>query len=435
MHQEDLISHDLVRRGHPLTCEADLDPFLRAVGDSRIVLLGEASHGTHEYYQWRAKISKHLIEEKGFNFIAVEGDWPDCYEVNRYIKGHAPHVKSARDALKCFRRWPTWIWANWETARFIQWLHDHNKRDPEANRVGFYGLDVYSLWDSLRAVVKYLTGVDPSAATAARRAYQCFEPYGEEAYDYAHATAFVPQSCENEVADILVRIRAKAKQYKKTSTELYFSAEQNALVAKNAEEYYRTMLKGDAESWNVRDHHMTETLERLMDLHGPRSKGIVWAHNTHVGDARATDMARDGMINIGQLARQQDRDLGVVLAGFGTYQGSVIAARSWDAPMMHMEVPPAAPGSWEHSLHELFDDDRYIDLFDGAIAGPLNEVRGQRAIGVVYSPLFEHGNYVPTSLAQRYDAFFYLEHTRALKPFHLHPEKDPDFPETFPSGL
>ncbi len=426
----------------PLRSAADLDPFLDRIGDAHYVLLGEASHGTHEYYTWRAAISRRLIEEKEFSFIAVEGDWPDCYRVHRYVKGHADAGDSAREVLHAFDRWPTWMWANEEMVEFSQWIHEHNQTAPADRQVGFYGLDVYSLWDSLYQVLGYLGKSQPSALPAARRAFRCFEPYGEDVQEYAQATRWVDASCEDDVVALLAAIRrdrhpAADAARLADDREARFNAEQNALVVKNAEHYYRTMVRGGPESWNIRDRHMTETLERLMRHHGPQSKAIVWAHNTHIGDARYTDMADDGMVNIGQLVREGHEEEVVVLVGFGSYRGSVIAGEEWEAPMERMSVPPARPGSWEDLLHQGGAEDRLLLLQQARSNKELSEVRGHRAIGVVYHPDFErYGNYVPTNLPRRYDAFLFLDETEALKPLHeVRPRPEHEVPETYPAGV
>jgi erythromycin esterase len=281
----------LRQRLHPLRVAGDLDPLLEHIGNARCVLLGEASHGTSEYYSWRTRISQRLIREKGFSFIAVEGDWPDCYEVNRYVRSLPDSARGAREALGVFRRWPTWMWANEEVAELVEGLRRYNDRPPEGKRIGFYGLDIYSLWESLEAVMEYLQREHPDAVEAARRAYRCFEPYGGSAREYAPATAFVPTSCEDEVVGMLSELLRGAAEHPEDGSEAHFAAEQNALVAHNAEAYYRAMVRGGASSWNVRDRHMAETLRRLLDRHGPSAKAIVWEHNTHVGDARYTDMS------------------------------------------------------------------------------------------------------------------------------------------------
>jgi erythromycin esterase len=429
---EDLAG-EVRRLSMPLETPGDLDPLLDRIGDARYVLLGEASHGTSQYYTWRAHLSRRLIQEKGFSFIAVEGDWPDCYRVNRYVKGMTPAGTTARDVLHAFERWPTWMWANWEIVALTEWLRRYNENRPEEQRIGFYGLDVYSLWESLAAVTAYLERIDPDAASAARRAYRCFEPYGEDVQEYARATLFVPTSCENEVIDLLVELRSNAPAYQEQGREAYFNAEQNALVLRGAEQYYRTMVRGGSASWNVRDRHMVATLDRLMQHHGDGAKAIVWEHNTHIGDARATDMAREGMVNVGQLVREGHTDDGVVLVGFGGHRGSVIAGREWDAPMQRMPVPPGREGSWEDVIHRAGEGSQLLILDDRAQSAAFREPRGHRAIGVVYNPEYERfGNYVPTVLPSRYDAFLFFDETEALHPLHITPEAGREPPETYP---
>jgi len=432
---DDRLIKEIQRLARPLRTPSDLDPLLETVGRARYVLLGEATHGTSEFYTWRTAISQRLITEKGFSFIAVEGDWPDCYSVNRFVKGRGG--KSAQDVLHAFSRWPTWMWANREVVALVKWLREHNRPLPSARQVGFYGLDVYSLWDSMHAVVDYLERLDPALARGARRAYSCFEPYEEDAQQYARATALVPTSCENEAVGILKALRSKAQELRDDGPEAFFNAEQNALIARNAELYYRTMVRGGPTSWNVRDHHMMETLDRLMAHHGPDAKAIVWEHNTHVGDARFTDMARSGLLNLGQLVRQQHGDDRVVLVGFGTHHGTVIAGREWGAPMARMRVPPARDGSHENAMHRAEVGDALL-LFDEADRDSiprLSEPRGHRAIGVVYDPRAEHwGNYVPTILPRRYDAFIHLETTKAVDALHMPVRIDGEAPETFPTG-
>ena len=433
------IARGVAEIAHPLASAADLDPLIDLVGDARYVLLGEASHGTSEFYTWRTEISRRLIREKGFSFIAVEGDWPDCYRVNRYVKGYPDSGRSAEDVLHAFERWPTWMWANLEVVALCRWLREHNDARPRERRIGFYGLDVYSLWDSMHEVVTYLERVDPDAAGVARRAYRCFEPYGESAEDYARATALVPTSCESEAVATLRLLRERAVEHREDGPETFFNAEQNALVARNAERYYRTMVRGGPASWNVRDHHMVETLDRLMAFHGPSAKAIVWEHNTHVGDARFTDMARAGMVNVGQLVRQAHGRDDVVIVGFGTHRGTVIAAEEWGDPMQEMQVPDARGDSYEAVLHRTGIPDFLLPFAERGmhpVLDDLREPRGHRAIGVVYHPELEQfGNYVPTILPGRYDAFIYLDETRAVAPLHMPVRVDGDLPETYPSGV
>ena len=428
---------DLARLARPLESARDLDPLIDAIGDAHYVLLGEASHGTSEFYAWRTEISKRLIAERDFSFIAVEGDWPDCYRVNRYVKGYDESGANAQDVLHAFERWPTWMWANREIVGLTEWLRGHNRRLGVERQVGFYGLDVYSLWDSMRAVTEYLERIDPQLAAAAKRAYNCFEPYAEDVQDYARATALVPTSCEDETVAVLRALKLNEPQFKEDGHEAYFNAEQNALVARNAELYYRTMIRGGPSSWNVRDRHMYETLERLMKHHGPDARAIVWEHNTHIGDARFTDMARAGMFNIGQLVREERSHDGVMLVGFGTHRGTVIAAEEWGAPMQRMRVPAAREGSFEETMHDasagnalmLFDESD-----DGGVRG-FDQPMGHRAIGVVYDPDHERwGNYVPTVIPRRYDAFLYIDETKAVDPLHMAVKVDAEPPETYPSG-
>jgi len=417
---------------YPLNESNDLYPLFKRIGNARIVMLGEASHGTHEFYTWRSEITKRLIRQKGFNFIAVEGDWPDCYSINRFIKGYDP--TNAWNILKQFERWPTWMWSNWEILALSEWLAQHNGTLQRKHRVGFYGLDVYSLWESLEQIRTYLQRVDPSSLPSAEKAFRCFEPYKEdEGRSYAHATQMVPKICEDEVVQMLQKIQHRLPTYDH-DFENAFNVEQNALVAVNAERYYRSMLVGGANSWNVRDGHMIETLQRLLDFHGPHSRAIVWAHNTHVGDARYTDMAGDGMFNIGELARKNFPDE-VVLVGFGSAKGSVIAGRNWGAPMQKMNVPQAKAGSWEDLMHNTKYENKILISAD--VEHPLlvdNEI-GHRAIGVVYNPMFEqYGNYVPSILPLRYDAFIHIDETMALHPIPMQADQH-EVPETFPFGV
>lgn len=415
-----------------LAVPADLGPLMERIGDARYVLIGEASHGTSEYYMWRAQLTKRLIREKGFSFIAVEGDWPDCYRVNRFVKGYDGAGESAFDILHAFNRWPTWMWANWEMVAFTEWLREHNASLEK--KVGFYGLDVYSLWESLEQIIGFLERNAPESVPVARRAFRCFEPYDEDVQSYAWSAGFL-RSCEQEVIDLLGEIRAKAPTFD-ADPEAAFDAQQNALVMANAERYYRMMVQGRAASWNVRDEHMVQTLDRLVEHHGPDARAIVWAHNTHIGDATATDMAAADMVNIGQLVREGHGGEGVVLVGFGSNHGGVIAAEEWERPMRRMEVPIATPDSWEDLMARAGDDDKLILMDRLADAPEAMERRGHRAIGVVYDPTVEaFGNYVPTVLPRRYDAFLYIDETHALSPLHLERVAGHEPPETYPWGL
>jgi erythromycin esterase len=416
-----------------LNSSKDLDALIEDIADRPVVMLGEASHGTHEYYTWRTAISKRLIQEKGFTFIAVEGDWPDCYKINRYVKGYKDAGENIRDVLHNFDRWPTWMWANWEVAALAEWLKEYNQQLPANKKVGFYGLDVYSLWDSMYAMVDYLEKEDPKAAQSVKKAIKCFEPFQENEQAYARFS-LTEHSCRDKVLDMLREIRMKA-QFLDGDREAGFNTEQNALIAVNAEKYYRSMMSFDNESWNVRDTHMMETLERLLSFHGEGAKGIVWEHNTHIGDARATDMQRAGMINIGQLARERYGQERVYLAGFGCYSGSVIAGEEWGALMKEMKVPYARSGSVEEYLHNKKKGNGYL-LFNKETADSKFESRlPHRAIGVVYDPGNErYGNYVSSMMPARYDAFIFIDETKALHPLHIKTKGD-KIPETYPFGL
>ena len=445
-----------------------LDPLLDRVGDAAVVLLGEASHGTAGYYDWRRRISERLILERGFDFVAVEGDWPDCADVDRYVRGETDGP--AEQVLRTFERWPTWMWANREVAGLIDSLRAVNADRPGGDRVGFYGLDVYSLWDSLDRVRGYLAEHAPEAVDSADEAFACFgSEFGDE-QRYARRTEragdaagrarlerpgglppagllvhrrprreVVRQVRQRPILDLLAETRRAALR----DGAAAFDAEQNALVARGAEEYYRTMTRGGPESWNVRDRHMTDTLARLLDRHsdptpgGRRARGVVWEHNTHVGDARATDMAAAGMVNVGRLARERFGPRNVVLVGFGSHRGTVIAGRRWGGEMRRMRVPAARDDSWEGLMHAAFDgDDRLLIFPPDADESPLRDTRGHRAIGVVYRPEAERGNFVPTRLSDRYDAFLYLDETHALHPLHAEPVgADDEVPETYPSGV
>ncbi|RYY88049.1 MAG: erythromycin esterase family protein, partial [Chitinophagaceae bacterium] len=397
---------------HLLNTSKDLDALLTDIDDRPIVMLGEASHGTHEYYTWRTAISKRLIAEKGFRFIAVEGDWPDCYRINRYVKGYPDAGDSIHAVLRSFDRWPTWMWANWEVAALAEWMREWNLKLPMEERVGFYGLDVYSLWDSMRTLQEYLEGEDPALAKAIRGALLCFQPYEDNEHAYARAS-LTKHSCRDRVLELLREVRSKAQQFT-DDPEAAFSAEQNALIAVNAETYYRSMMSFDNESWNVRDRHMMETLQRLMNFHGNGAKGIVWEHNTHIGDARATSMRQAAMINVGQLAREAYGVNKVYLCGLGSYEGTVIAGEEWGAPHEVMPVPEAREGSIEHQLHRESTQTRYLLFNTEDIRSLYDSSIHHRAIGVVYDPDRErYGNYVPSVMASRYDAFIFIDRTTA----------------------
>lgn len=418
----------------PLVDGTDLQPVMDAIGDARYVLIGEASHGTREFYEWRARLTRRLVAEKGFRIVAVEGDWPDCRAVNRFVRDPAAD-DAPSDVLRAFDRWPTWMWANHEVAGFTAWLHEHNRSLPARLRTGFYGVDLYSLWESLHAVTAWVEDNAPEAVEAARGAYRCFEPYGEDAQEYGRATAFVPETCEDEVASLLAELRARANRKHPDDAEGRFDAEMNALVLRDAERYYRAMMRGGPSSWNIRDRHMVDTIERLVDHAGPGARCVVWAHNTHVGDARATDMERDGLVNVGQLLRDAHDPDDVYIVGMGSFRGDVVAARAWDAPTRFMQTPPARQDSWEEVFHRAGPEDRLLLMDDFAEDEVAGRPRGHRAIGVVYNPAHDAwANYVPTVLPERYDAFLSFDQTRALRPLGMpRPRKHEE--DTYPFGL
>jgi erythromycin esterase-like protein len=421
--------HDYTR----LKSSRDLDPLVNKIANAKYVLLGEASHGTHEYYTWRMAISKRLIQEKGFSFIAVEGDWPDCYKINRYVKGYEHAGTTALDVLKQFKRWPTWMWANWEVAALMEWLRDFNRTRPVNQNVGFYGLDVYSLWESMEVIVEYLRKEDPEAARLAIEAMRCFEPY-EEGQDYARANLTMTADCTDEVINLLQAVKKRSHHYDH-DPEGALNAEMNAKVIADAEHYYRSMVSFRDESWNLRDAHMVETLNVLMRFHGTKGKGIVWEHNTHVGDARYTDMRDDGLWNVGQLVREKYADKeGVYIVGFASYEGTVIAGKLWGGKMQVMNVPPAVKNSVETILHAYSAEDKLIFLDDPYWKDRFKDYIGHRAIGVVYHADRERGNYVPTLLPFRYDALIYIDKSSALNALHPEPEHQ-QMPGTYPFGF
>jgi len=434
---------DIVRQiAQPLSGgSADYDSLLNLVGNARFVLLGEASHGTHEFYFERAQITKQLIIEKGFTVIAIEADWPDANRVHRYVRG-ASNDSNADEALLGFRRFPTWMWRNTVVVEFVEWLSQFNKDlDPKKAPAGFYGLDLYSLHASIDAVLSYLQKVDPEAARRARRRYSCFEHFSQEPQEYGYAaTAGIIESCEDEVVDQLVEIQRKATEFlsrdaQRATDELFF-AEQNARLVKNAEGYYRSMFRGRASSWNLRDRHMVETIEALVaHLNGSRQpKAIVWAHNSHLGDARATEMSERGELNVGQLIRERFGNE-AVLVGFTTHHGTVTAASDWGEIAERKRVRPALPGSYEELFHEVGVPGFLIDLREGGRKiDILREARLERAIGVIYRPETERlSHYFHARLPEQFDAIIHIDETRSLGPLERTSvwEKG-ELPETYP---
>ncbi|MGZ3705631.1 MAG: erythromycin esterase family protein [Bdellovibrionota bacterium] len=430
-----------IRDAKPFEDTADLRPLVNKLAEARVVMLGEASHGTHEFYDWRTKISRELIEHHGFRFIAVEGDWPPCWQLNNFVHGKEG---DAHTALQHFRRWPTWMWANSEALELAEWMRSFNEQAPPDKKVGFYGMDVYSLFESIEAATEQLNKISPFLAKKMKTRFACFEPFQRDEKAYARSLLHFPAGCHDEVArnlkEILEHRLEEGPPGNAPFGDALFDAQQNTRIVANAENYYRTMVHGNEDSWNVRDRHMFETLGILLDRYGTHSKGIVWAHNTHIGDYRATDMVLQGQINIGGLVREAMGEKNVALVGFGTYEGDVIASHAWDGPIERMPVPKGKPGSIEAAFHKasaaLGERAFYLDLnTKQAKLGPFSDMRGHRAIGVVYQPKFEaFGNYVPTSLSGRYDAFLFFDHSTALDPLAQEFDRR-EFPETWPLGM
>ena len=429
----------------PLTRSPDdYHDLISLIGDARFVLLGEASHGTDEFYFERAQITKRLIAEKGFSVVAIEADWPDAYRVHRYVRG-ATIDSNANEALSGFRRFPTWMWRNTVVVEFVEWLRAFNQKlDPKKARAGFYGMDLYSLHASIDAVLSYLNKVDPAAATRARRRYSCFEHFSREPQEYGYAaTAGIIESCEDEVVDQLAEIQRKAGEFltrdgQAGADELFF-AEQNARLVKNAEQYYRSMFRGRASSWNLRDRHMTETIEALVaHFNGSRQpKAIVWAHNSHLGDARATEMSERGELNVGQLIRERFGKESV-LVGFTTHHGTVTAASDWGERAERKRVRPALRGSYEELLHETTLPRFWINLRDaGKRSDVLHDSRLERAIGVIYRPETERvSHYFQARLAEQFDAIIHIDETRAVEPLERTSIWDEgELPETYPFAV
>jgi len=405
---------------HPLRSgiPGEYDEVIDLIGDASLVFLGEGTHGTHEFYAIRQQISKRLIQEKGFRAIAIEGDWPDAARVDAYVR---TGLGTARAALSQFRAFPNWMWGNQDVLGFVDWLRAFNLSRPRDDRAcGFYGLDLYSMYASMEAVLKYLERRDPQAAEAARERFACFEPIGENMEVYAllvHAGSI--QSCEPEILRVLDNLRERRAEYAKHSPDwAFFDAEQNVLATKAAENFYRAMLRGDPDSWNVRDCYMFETLQRLRCHLGEEAKMIVWAHNTHVGDYSKTAEHNQGYLNIGQLTREHYGNQ-VFLLGFGTYHGTVTAASAWGGPPEMKDVPPASPGTYEDLLHQVGIDRLFVPMkqLRDTPAASLFDGRQERAIGVVYNPSYEHlGNYFKANLAEQFDGYIFVDRSSAVKP-------------------
>jgi erythromycin esterase-like protein len=444
----------------PLRTEDDLDAVLDHIGDASLVLMGEASHGTRDFYHLRASLSKRLIVERGFDAIAVEADWPDALQVSRFVQlcdTGAGADQTADQALSGFGRFPQWMWRNEEVVDLVYWMRLHNQQvaDP-GRRVGFYGLDLYSLQKSMHAVVRYLDHADPEAAQRARARYSCIDHMAMDPQRYGYATAFgLKPHCEEEMVRQLGELTAQAQQHMARHggavPDALFYAQQNARVAQNAESYYRAMFSSRDESWNIRDRHMADTLDalhaHLAASRGGRAKIAVWAHNSHLGDARATEMGMQGQLNLGQLARERHPGEEVYLLGFSTHTGTVTAASDWDGPAELKRVLPSRPDSVERLLHDVGkaqgDDvlERYLLPIRGCapVRQALPERLLERAIGVIYRPESERlSHYFNTHLARQFDGVIHVDRSSAVKPLEASPLWTPDqaeMAETYPSGL
>ncbi|MEJ5988842.1 erythromycin esterase family protein [Ramlibacter sp. PS3R-8] len=441
--RDEALLRDLRAHLRALPSSAADDPALvQRLARARLALLGEASHGTHEFYDERAALSRKLVTEHGFRAVVVEADWPDAWRVNRYVRGVSGDP-DAGSALSGFERFPTWMWRNTVVRDFVEWLREHNRALPASRQVGFYGMDLYSLFASRKAVLDYLDRIDPEAARRARSRYACFDHFGEDSQAYGHAASFgLKPSCEDEVIQQLREMNRRAAELLAASREDRadaFHAQQNARLVRNAEEYYRTMFHGRVSSWNLRDNHMVETLQALekhLATGGGSTKMIVWAHNSHLGDASATEMGDRGEWNVGQLVR--DRWAGdAVLVGFSTHHGTVTAASEWDGVGERKRVRPGLEGSYEDLFHRVDVERFWLPLDQPALARLLSQRRLQRAIGVIYQPRTERmSHYFHTRLPAQFDAMIHIDETRALQPLVAEPAWHAGEPaETWPSGL
>lgn len=403
---------------HRITLEnsGDLDPVIQLGSEKRVVLLGEASHGTSEFYAWRDSISRRLIAEHGFNFILVEGDWASLFTLNRYVKGFSDY-ESAREVVRQFDRWPPWMWRNEEIVVLAEWLREFNKTREPADKVGFYGMDVYDEWNSYDEVLAFLSEYDTELQKDISEFYYCMKMFGRDSWQYAGAISRGYNACAPLLRQAFEHLEEQLAADEELLPYDVLYVMQNARVFKNAEKFFRKAVTDRAGSWNSRVHHMFTTLLTLLDFHGEDSKAIIWAHNTHIGDARYTDMHQQGQVNSGQLAREHFGEDHVMLIGFGTHTGELLAGREWGDAMMELTKPEAIEGSLEQKLQMTGSGDFLLIMNPELRAHPyLGEMIGHRAAGVVYNPEREHmGNYVPSIAGNRYDVFIFIEQTTALR--------------------
>ena len=414
---------------------AELDALLERLAPARVVLRGEATHGTHEFYRMRARISRARIERHGFRAVAVEADWPDAARIDRYAR----HLPPASAPWKPFSRFPTWMWRNEEVRLFAEWLRVHNARVEPERRAGFYGLDLYSLFTSADSVLRYLDQVDPAAAETARARYGLLTPWQADPVAYGRAVVTGRfESCEAEVVQVLVDLLQQRLAYEARDGERFFDAAQNARVVADAEAYYRAMYRGNVASWNLRDRHMTDTLQALLHFLGPEGRIVVWAHNSHVGDATATEMGAEGEHTLGQLGRERLGRDAVRLVGFGTDHGTVVAASNWGEPHEVKRVRPADPRSYEGLCHRVQRPGFLLSLRHPrreVLRDELTAPRLERAIGVIYRPETElQSHYFRASLPRQFDEWIWFDRTSALQPLGGGP-LEPGLPETYPFGV
>lgn len=413
--------------------DANLEPLLRRIGNARVVLIGEASHGTSEFYRVRARITQFLIETKGFRIVAAEADWPDAARFDNYVR----HRDVPPSEWTAFARFPTWMWRNEETRGFVDWLHQRNSAMSYDDRAAFYGLDLYSLYTSVRAVIDYLDTVDPDLAATARQRYGCLTPWEADPAAYGRAALRgTYHKCEQAVTHMLVELLQQRQAYAFRDGERFFDASQNARLVANAEQYYRVMYYGSRASWNLRDSHMFDTLKNVLEHHGPSSKAVVWAHNSHVGNATATEMGRRGEHNIGQLCREHF-GMACYTIGFGTNDGTVAAATGWDEPMQVMRVWPAHPQSYERLFHMTNAPGLLLPLTGSdtiEVRDKLMKPRLERAIGVIYRPESElASHYFEAVLPNQFDEYIWIDRTSAVKPFDV--VELEGVPDTYPFGV
>jgi erythromycin esterase len=396
----------------PLANAEDLTPLLNEIGESRFVLLGASSHGTSEFYRWRLELTRRLIAEKGFSIIAVEGEWPSMYLFNHYINATSDTLSSAAEALTA-APWPHWLWLNREISEFGEWLRNHNYAQPE--KVQLYGIDIYSLWTSLDELNNEVKSMDPEIAQRISEAYSCLRQYYRDELQYSISTLNDKADC-SDGASAAFNVLMQEWISRDDLGQGVFNALQNARVVKNAERYYYASMRSATAAWNIRDSQMMEMLDGILKYHGPKRKVIIWAHNTHVVNPRATSLSSEGMINFASLLRDRYSTEGVYAVGFGSYSGTVTASTRWNGETQFTNLPPARPGSWEEVLQRYEPSNKIVMLNRLKGDGGFVSALAHRAVGVIYDGVDEEKNYLPAIVPDAYDAFVYIERTTALQP-------------------